>query len=206
MRYFVRHLHYVRCMGRRGRDLTSPSVAVVGQVRIRERVAAPHRMGRAAGGGFHQRSHTLHRKRVPEGCALVPQGVLPQAPLPVRPTAAFHRPNAPLFPPARVYMRPCGPPCLGPDLWHERREWVRTPKAGRMVRPHACQRVHLRPPLLPGQHRLRGRVGGADPRRPSISKSYIAPLFVKMAQNLDLRCVLVPAPWVLGPKHVSNPE
>ena len=30
-----------------------------------------------------------------------------------------------------------------------------------------------------------------------------APFFVKMAQNLDLRCVLVPAPWVLGPKHVS---
>ena len=27
-----------------------------------------------------------------------------------------------------------------------------------------------------------------------------------MAQNLDLRCVLVPAPKVLGPKHVSNPE
>ena len=40
----------------------------------------------------------------------------------------------------------------------------------------------------------------------SISNSYIAPLFFKMAQNLDLRCVLVPAPWVLGPKHVSNPE
>ena len=30
--------------------------------------------------------------------------------------------------------------------------------------------------------------------------------FFKMAQNLDLRCVLVSAPWVLGPKHVSNPE
>ena len=40
----------------------------------------------------------------------------------------------------------------------------------------------------------------------SISNSYITPLFFKMAQNLDLRCVLVPAPWVLGPKHVSNPE
>ena len=40
----------------------------------------------------------------------------------------------------------------------------------------------------------------------ALSKSYIAPLFFKMAQNLDLRCVLVPAPWVLGPKHVSNPE
>ena len=40
----------------------------------------------------------------------------------------------------------------------------------------------------------------------SISKSYVAPLVIKMAQNLDLRCVLVPAPWVLGPKHVSNPE
>ena len=37
----------------------------------------------------------------------------------------------------------------------------------------------------------------------ALSKSYIAPLFFKMAQNLDLRCVLVPAPWVLGPKHVS---
>ena len=40
----------------------------------------------------------------------------------------------------------------------------------------------------------------------SISNSNIAPLFVKMAQHLDLRCVLVPPPWVLGPKHVSNPE
>ena len=30
--------------------------------------------------------------------------------------------------------------------------------------------------------------------------------FCQMAQNLDLRCVLVPAPWVLWPKHVSNPE
>ena len=27
-----------------------------------------------------------------------------------------------------------------------------------------------------------------------------------MAQNLDLRCGLAPAPWMLGPKHVSNPE
>ena len=34
----------------------------------------------------------------------------------------------------------------------------------------------------------------------------IAPLLFKMAENLDLRCVLVSAPWVLGPKHVSNPE
>ena len=32
------------------------------------------------------------------------------------------------------------------------------------------------------------------------------PLFFKIAQNLDLRCVSAPAPWVLGPKHVSNPE
>ena len=31
------------------------------------------------------------------------------------------------------------------------------------------------------------------------------PLFFKMAQNLDLRFVLVQAPWVLA-KHVSNPE
>ena len=36
--------------------------------------------------------------------------------------------------------------------------------------------------------------------------SYITPLVFKMAQNPDLRCFLVPAPWVLGPKHVSNPE
>ena len=41
---------------------------------------------------------------------------------------------------------------------------------------------------------------------PSIPNFNIAPLFFKMAENLDLRCVLVPAPWVLGPKHVSNPE
>ena len=27
-----------------------------------------------------------------------------------------------------------------------------------------------------------------------------------MAQNLGLRCILVPAPWVLVPKHVSNSE
>ena len=42
----------------------------------------------------------------------------------------------------------------------------------------------------------------------AITKSYTStcPFFFKMAQNLDLRCVLVPAPWVLGPKHVSNPE
>ena len=32
------------------------------------------------------------------------------------------------------------------------------------------------------------------------------PFLSKMARNLDLRCVLVSAPWVLGPKHVSNPE
>ena len=31
-------------------------------------------------------------------------------------------------------------------------------------------------------------------------------LCFKMAQNLDLRCVWVPAPWVLGTKHASNPE
>ena len=29
-------------------------------------------------------------------------------------------------------------------------------------------------------------------------KANPTPLFFKMAQNLDLRCVLVPAPWVLG--------
>ena len=27
---------------------------------------------------------------------------------------------------------------------------------------------------------------------------------IKMAQHLDSRCVLVPAPWVLRPKHFSN--
>ena len=32
------------------------------------------------------------------------------------------------------------------------------------------------------------------------------PFCFKMAQNLDLRYVLAPAPWVVGPKHVSNPE
>ena len=41
---------------------------------------------------------------------------------------------------------------------------------------------------------------------PSISNSNIALLFVKMAQHLDLGCVLVLAPWVLGAKHVSNPD
>ena len=41
---------------------------------------------------------------------------------------------------------------------------------------------------------------------PPISNSSIAPLVVKMAQHLDLRCVIVAAPWVLGPKYVSNPE
>ena len=40
----------------------------------------------------------------------------------------------------------------------------------------------------------------------SISNPYITPLFFKMAKNLDLRCVLASAPWVLRPKHVSNPE
>ena len=40
----------------------------------------------------------------------------------------------------------------------------------------------------------------------SISILTSPPFSFKMAQNLDLRCVLVPAPWVLGPKHVSNPE
>ena len=39
---------------------------------------------------------------------------------------------------------------------------------------------------------------------PSISNSNIAPLFVKMAQNLDLRCVLVPAPWVGGGQNTSR--
>ena len=33
---------------------------------------------------------------------------------------------------------------------------------------------------------------------PSISNSKIAPLFVKMAQNLDLRCVLISDPGTLG--------
>ena len=34
----------------------------------------------------------------------------------------------------------------------------------------------------------------------------LLPNFFKMTQNLDLRCVLVQARWVLGPKQVSNPE
>ena len=33
---------------------------------------------------------------------------------------------------------------------------------------------------------------------PSISNSYVAPLFIKMAQNLDLRCVLISDPGTLG--------
>ena len=39
----------------------------------------------------------------------------------------------------------------------------------------------------------------------SISKIYTTPLSFKMActQNLDLRCVLVPAPWVPVPTYVS---
>ena len=47
---------------------------------------------------------------------------------------------------------------------------------------------------------------GETPAGGASIPNYIAPLFFNMAQNLDLRCVLVPAPWVLGPKHVSNPE
>ena len=35
---------------------------------------------------------------------------------------------------------------------------------------------------------------------------HTAPLFFKIARNLDWRCVLVPAISVLGPKHVSNPD
>ena len=50
------------------------------------------------------------------------------------------------------------------------------------------------------------RVGPQNSAGQSMSNSNITPLFFKMAQNLDLRCFLVPAPWVLGPKHVSNPE
>ena len=41
-----------------------------------------------------------------------------------------------------------------------------------------------------------------------ISLFRIVPLLFKMAckQDLGLRCGLAPAPWVLGPNHVSNPE
>ena len=37
------------------------------------------------------------------------------------------------------------------------------------------------------------------------SSSYITIIVFEMAckQNLDLRCVLVPAPWVLGPKYLQ---
>ena len=65
---------------------------------------------------------------------------------------------------------------------------------------------------LIGSTMVFGRESGAMHGYPNatigqtISKIYTTPLFFKMAQNLDLRCVLVPAPWVLGPKHVSNPE
>ena len=41
-------------------------------------------------------------------------------------------------------------------------------------------------------------VGSALQRVQPISKSYIAPLFFKMAQNLDLRCVLISDPSTLG--------
>ena len=39
-----------------------------------------------------------------------------------------------------------------------------------------------------------------------LSNSYMAPITFKMAQILDLRCVSVPAPWVLGPKNVLHLE
>ena len=38
----------------------------------------------------------------------------------------------------------------------------------------------------------------------NLKPSNIAPLLVKMAQNLDLRCVLVPAPRVLGGQNTSR--
>ena len=66
-----------------------------------------------------------------------------------------------------------------------------------------------RPPVTTTQaHRQRRPRSKPHPPRARQSQILIriAPLFFKMAQNLDLRCVLVPAPWVLGPKHVSNPE
>ena len=42
-----------------------------------------------------------------------------------------------------------------------------------------------------------------NPGQPSTS-SNIAPSFFKLAHNLNVRCVLVPAPWMLvGPKHLG---
>ena len=67
---------------------------------------------------------------------------------------------------------------------------------------HPTYSVHVM--SAPPANCVEETVGTIDIVRPI--PNYIAPLFFKMAQNLDLRCVLVPAPWVLGPKHVSNPE
>ena len=52
---------------------------------------------------------------------------------------------------------------------------------------------------------------GKDDAEVKASQSQIVaavPLFFKMTckPNLDLRCVLAPALWVLGPKRVSNPD
>ena len=41
-------------------------------------------------------------------------------------------------------------------------------------------------------------------RAQSFSNSYITPLFFKMAQNLDLRCVLVSAPWGCWGQNTSR--
>ena len=51
-------------------------------------------------------------------------------------------------------------------------------------------------------------VGPWNDTRTACQSHILTPLppFFKMAQNMDLRCVLVTKPWVLGPKHVSNPE
>ena len=42
------------------------------------------------------------------------------------------------------------------------------------------------------------------PRPVNLKCLHRAPLFFKMAQNLDLRCVLAPAPWVLGGQNTSR--
>ena len=76
------------------------------------------------------------------------------------------------------------------------------------------QHTNLNPHFIHDTIKLSGQNGSQGEAKlgdcsPSISNSYTTPLFFKMAQNLDLRCVLISDPgtsWVLGPKHVSNPE
>ena len=52
------------------------------------------------------------------------------------------------------------------------------------------------------QRRIISRVAAAA--LPRQSKITIAPPFFKMAQNLDLRCVLVPAPWGQNTSRIQN--